>query len=316
MVEVASHDGNSERKRRWTFADCQFDESNWALTVGGHRVSAEIKPLELLRELLGQNGHLITKEDLLRTIWPDVIVVESSLATAVRKLRRALRDDERGTPIIETVSRIGYRLAVPVTLEEVREDGVGPSIGAMVSTIPTEPPDATTNAKSTSSGRLNLLVISGITVLAMGGTTLMLSSSRQVSATNMIRQISPQDAKNAMRSLDVAAVQQMLAAGWNPNAPVDSVGSAALHYVAEICEWNPTADRGRMVLLARTIYEGGGRLDQRNVYGDTPYSIAKAPRYCGPSHPVTAMMRATCNLHGEVMEGCEAAYEVARRGRR
>ena len=43
--------------------------------------------------------------------------------------------------------------------------------------------------------------------------------------------------------------------------------------------------------VAKTLFDGGARLD---VWGDTPYSIARVPRYCGPDHPVTQMIRTEC----------------------
>ena len=89
------------------------------MTVAGHRVSIESKPLELLRELLLHADDLVSKSELLDSIWPNVTVVEASLPTAIRKLRLALNDDARGTHIIETVPRIGYRLAVPVEAQEL-----------------------------------------------------------------------------------------------------------------------------------------------------------------------------------------------------
>ena len=79
----------------------------------------------------------------------------------------------------------------------------------------------------------------------------------------------------------------MLAAGWNPNRPFDNEGNGAINYVLNICEWDRGHDQEQMVLMVRTLIDGGARLDHRNVWGDTPYSIAKAVRYCGPNHPVT-----------------------------
>ena len=67
-----------------------FDEANWTLVVDGRRVAIEAKPLELLRQLLIGGSKLVTKDDLLGVIWPDVHVVEASLTTAVHKLRAAL----------------------------------------------------------------------------------------------------------------------------------------------------------------------------------------------------------------------------------
>ena len=104
--------------RRWAFAGCTFDEASWVLTVNGHRAMLESKPLELLRELLLRPGTAVSKAELMDAIWPEVSVVEASLPTAIAKLRRVLKDGRRGRRIIETVPRIGYRLAVPVRVED------------------------------------------------------------------------------------------------------------------------------------------------------------------------------------------------------
>ena len=98
--------------RIWRFADCEFDELSRELRVRGTVVLIEAKPLDILIQLLSHPGEVLTKEELLTAVWSDVEVVDGSLATAVSKLRRALGDDER--PVIATIPRIGYRLAVPV----------------------------------------------------------------------------------------------------------------------------------------------------------------------------------------------------------
>lgn len=52
---------------------------------------------------------MVSKEDLLESVWPGLNVVDGSLATAVSKVRKAF-----GEGIIVNVPRVGYRLAVPV----------------------------------------------------------------------------------------------------------------------------------------------------------------------------------------------------------
>ncbi len=103
--------------RIWRFANFEFDESSRELRAGGVLVELEAKPLEVLLQLLLRAGEVVTKEELLETAWPGVTVVEGSLATAVSKLRKALGEDE--PPIILTVPRIGYRMAVPVQSRQV-----------------------------------------------------------------------------------------------------------------------------------------------------------------------------------------------------
>ena len=95
----------------WQFADCEFDDLRYVLKVRGQAVELERKPLELLRYLLSRPGEVVRKEELLEAVWPGVLVVDASLATAVSKLRKVLGEQE----IIQTVPRVGYRIAVPVT---------------------------------------------------------------------------------------------------------------------------------------------------------------------------------------------------------
>src|SRR5271166_999559 len=100
--------------RRWAFGDCEFDELRRELRVKGEVVELEPKPIEVLHQLLLRGGQLVTKEDLLESVWPGLMVVDGSLATAVSKLRKALGDDE--SSVLLTVPRVGYRLGVPVRM--------------------------------------------------------------------------------------------------------------------------------------------------------------------------------------------------------
>jgi len=98
--------------RLWHFAECEFDDLGLQLRVKGSPVSLELKPLEVLQQLLLRAGEVVSKEQLLDAVWPGLTVVDGSLATAVSKLRRALGDQD--SPIVITVPRVGYRLGVPV----------------------------------------------------------------------------------------------------------------------------------------------------------------------------------------------------------
>jgi len=102
---------DDSRGRVWQFGDCLFDEIRYELRVRGEIVDLEAKPLEVLHQLLLRAGDVVRKEDLLDSVWPGVLVVDASLATAVSKLRKALDDDDT---IIKTVPKVGYRLSVPV----------------------------------------------------------------------------------------------------------------------------------------------------------------------------------------------------------
>ncbi len=119
--EVAETSG-----RLWRFADYEFDELGRELRVKGKAVELESKPLDLLLQLLLHAGEVVTKEELLESVWPDVMVVDGSLATAVSKLRKAMGDEDH--PAIVTIPRVGYRLGVPVYCKTVAAAS-GPELG-------------------------------------------------------------------------------------------------------------------------------------------------------------------------------------------
>src|SRR6202162_5357018 len=119
--EVAESSG-----RLWRFADYEFDELGRELRVKGKSVELEAKPMDVLLQLLLHAGEVVTKEELLESVWPDVMVVDGLLATAVSKLRQAMGDEDH--PVIVTVPRVGYRLAVPVYCKTVAA-AAGPELG-------------------------------------------------------------------------------------------------------------------------------------------------------------------------------------------
>lgn len=108
--------------RVWQFGRCEFDELRYELRVDDAIVDLEGKPLEVLHQLLLGAGATVRKEELLETVWPGVLVVDASLATAVSKLRKVLGDEE----VIKTVPKVGYRIAVPVRRTISRPELVTP----------------------------------------------------------------------------------------------------------------------------------------------------------------------------------------------
>jgi DNA-binding winged helix-turn-helix (wHTH) protein/serine/threonine protein kinase len=98
---------------RWAFGTAEFDEARWELKVNGQPVDLERKPLELLLQLLRHAGEVLTKDELLESVWVGRIVVEAALTNAIGKLRKALGDDTQ--TLIASVPRVGYRLTGPVS---------------------------------------------------------------------------------------------------------------------------------------------------------------------------------------------------------
>lgn len=293
-------------RRRWRFAGCLFDETNWTLVVDGRRVYVEAKPLELLRELLLKAGNVVTKDELLDNIWPGLHVVEASLPTAVGKLRKALRDDRH--EIIETVPGIGYRIPGEVELDDGSTRQVA---NRPVPETSLQVPAPAIAANKPAPAFPSLMSVAGGIAIVLAGLAVAIGPSRDAGATRT-HSYTKADVAEAFRKLDVEAVDRMIAAGWDPTLPWDKEGDSSLDFLLNVCEWDKAHDRRQMLLIARSLLEAGVEIDQRNIYGDTPYSIAKAPRYCGPDHPVTQMLEAMC-YGGDVgpKDRCLATYELS-----
>src|SRR4051812_37864266 len=84
----------------------------------GNRIYFSPKGFEILSVLVKNGNGLITKEELMRKVWPDSFVEEANLTVHISALRKQLGESPEGGPYIETVPKKGYRFAVPVA--EVR----------------------------------------------------------------------------------------------------------------------------------------------------------------------------------------------------
>lgn len=112
--------------RRWRFGGVEFDERELALKLDGSAVEIEPKPLLVLRHLLEHAGEVVTKDALIRAVWPGRIITDAALAKSVGRLREALRDREQ--VIVRTHHGFGYRLVAPIKIEVLeREPAVRPA---------------------------------------------------------------------------------------------------------------------------------------------------------------------------------------------
>ena len=295
--------------RRWRFGDAVFDEGSWTLVIAGRRTTLEAKPMHLLHELLLQAGDVVTKDELLEKVWPGVSVVEASLPTAIRKLRRALGSgaDEEG--VIETLPRVGYRLAIPVSME-----ASAPTPARRIDPPAQTPPLIAALRRAGAPAWAAATLALFLALLTVGG---YFASSKAFSAPapTAPAPVTRVEAIQALRSLDADKLRALMARGWDPNAPLDAERNTPINLALEVCEWNPAHDHEKLMLVVRMFIDSGERLDAYNVHGDTPYSIAKATRYCGPDHPVTRMLHALCysGPNNTLGDKCLATYERARR---
>lgn len=81
---------------------------------GDRRVALTPKAFDVLTLLISNAGHLVTKEELMETVWAESFVEEANLARLVHKIRKTLGEDENGNKFIETVPTKGYRFVADV----------------------------------------------------------------------------------------------------------------------------------------------------------------------------------------------------------
>jgi DNA-binding winged helix-turn-helix (wHTH) protein len=98
----------------YEFGPFRLEVDERRLWCDGAVVPLTPKAFDLLLALVAQPGHLLEKETLLKTLWPDSFVEENNLADNISKLRKALGEGENGQRFIETVPRRGYRFVAEV----------------------------------------------------------------------------------------------------------------------------------------------------------------------------------------------------------
>jgi len=81
----------------------------------GEIARVEVRTMRLLLSLAEHSGEVVSIDDLLTQVWPDVTVAPDSVYQAVASLRRLLGDDPKQPTYIETVPRLGYRMIATVS---------------------------------------------------------------------------------------------------------------------------------------------------------------------------------------------------------
>jgi DNA-binding winged helix-turn-helix (wHTH) protein/tetratricopeptide (TPR) repeat protein len=98
------------------FEDFVLNRGAYELRRGGVVVPLQRIPLELLGLLVERRGQVVTRAEILERVWGKGVFVDSetSINTAVRKLRRALGDNPEAPRFVATVPARGYRFVAPV----------------------------------------------------------------------------------------------------------------------------------------------------------------------------------------------------------
>ena len=109
----------SSRPHEVRFAAFAVDLQAGELRKHGVKIKLQEQPFQILLVLLERPGEVVTREELQKRLWSGNTFVdfEHSLATAVKKLRRALGDSAAHSQFIETLPRRGYRFIATLEAE-------------------------------------------------------------------------------------------------------------------------------------------------------------------------------------------------------
>ena len=98
----------------YRFDDFLVDPEAWRISRDGQEIHLEPLVLELLIYLIANRERLVTRQELMDTVWGDTVISESALTKAVARLRQALGDDSATHRYLETVRSRGYRFIAAV----------------------------------------------------------------------------------------------------------------------------------------------------------------------------------------------------------
>ncbi|WP_286828964.1 MULTISPECIES: winged helix-turn-helix domain-containing protein [Kordiimonas] len=119
MTAVTEH----EQSKIFTLGAVRFEGEVKTLHGPAGDVKLEDKVAELLEFLCQRMGDVVSREDILATIWAGRNLSEQTVPVAISKLRKALRDVGADDDLLQTVPKRGYRLVIAAN-ETVKTDRV------------------------------------------------------------------------------------------------------------------------------------------------------------------------------------------------
>jgi DNA-binding winged helix-turn-helix (wHTH) protein len=103
------------------FGSFRLLPSQHLLLEGDKPVVLGSRAMDILLALVERPGELVTKEELMARVWPNVFVDPANLAVHISALRRALQDRCNGNRFIINIPGRGYRFVAPIILGEASE---------------------------------------------------------------------------------------------------------------------------------------------------------------------------------------------------
>jgi DNA-binding winged helix-turn-helix (wHTH) protein/Flp pilus assembly protein TadD len=110
---------SNKTKHFYGFEKFRLDTENPSLWRTGELVSIPPKALETLILLVEKNGEIVSRDELMETVWKDTFVEEGNINYTISLLRKTLEDKD----LIQTIPRRGYRFVADV--KKISQNGNG-----------------------------------------------------------------------------------------------------------------------------------------------------------------------------------------------
>src|SRR5215831_20171222 len=107
-----------EKSGAYEFGPFLLDTVQHTVCRGSEPVTLTPKTYDLLLLLVENRGRLMTKDELMKALWPDSFVDESNLTQQISMVRKALGQKAGEDQYIVTVPARGYRFAAAVAVKD------------------------------------------------------------------------------------------------------------------------------------------------------------------------------------------------------
>jgi len=115
-----------QTKTSYEFGPFVVDTVERQLLRDGELVPLTPKVFDILLVFVQNSGHILSKDEVMKTVWPNTAVEEGNLARNISTLRKALGEKSPRYRYVETIPWRGYRFLANV--REVRAEYAGPAI--------------------------------------------------------------------------------------------------------------------------------------------------------------------------------------------
>jgi DNA-binding winged helix-turn-helix (wHTH) protein/class 3 adenylate cyclase len=102
----------------YAFGDYILDTARRELRRQGRPVPLESKGYQVLLYLVQHHERLVTKDELLEHVWPEVYVIDTTVSRCLTLIRKAVGDSGTAQRVIKTLHGQGYRFVAPVQVQD------------------------------------------------------------------------------------------------------------------------------------------------------------------------------------------------------